>query len=88
MVFAPQEPFSWFPLVKVPLATYQGNGSLMRNRLLLPSLSGLNTEQRSGYQRLIDDDANVTLRDPPRPGPAHPREHGDSAAPKSLHPKQ
>ena len=29
-----------------------------------------------------------TLRDPPRPGPAHPREHGDSAAPKSLDPKQ
>ena len=21
----------------------------------------------------------LTLRDPPRPGPAHPREHGDSA---------
>ena len=30
----------------------------------------------------------LTLRDPPRPGPAHPREHGDSAAPKSLDPKQ
>ena len=29
-----------------------------------------------------------TLRDPPRPGPAHPREHGGSAAPKSLDPKQ
>ena len=29
----------------------------------------------------------LTLRDPPRPGPAHPREHGDSAAPKSLDPK-
>ena len=28
----------------------------------------------------------LTLRDPPRPGPAHPREHGDSAAPKSLTP--
>ena len=30
----------------------------------------------------------LTLRDPPRPGPAHPREHGDSAAPKSLDPRQ
>ena len=30
----------------------------------------------------------LTLRDPPRPGPAHPREHGDSAAPKLLGPKQ
>ena len=30
----------------------------------------------------------LTLRDPPRPGPAHPREHGDSAAPKSLDPQQ
>ena len=30
----------------------------------------------------------LTLRDPPRPGPAHPREHGDSSAPKSLDPKQ
>ena len=30
----------------------------------------------------------LTLRDPPRPGPAHPHEHGDSAAPKSLDPKQ
>ena len=30
----------------------------------------------------------LTLRDPPRPGPAHPREHGDSAAPKSLDTKQ
>ena len=30
----------------------------------------------------------LTLRDPPRPGPAHPREHGDSAAPKSLDLKQ
>ena len=30
----------------------------------------------------------LTLRDPPRPGPAHPREHGDYAAPKSPDPKQ
>ena len=30
----------------------------------------------------------LTLRDLPRPGPAHPREHGDSATPKSLDPKQ
>ena len=30
----------------------------------------------------------VTLRDPLWFGPAHPREHGDSAAPKSLDPKQ
>ena len=30
----------------------------------------------------------LTLRDPPRPGPAHPREHGDSAVPKALDPKQ
>ena len=30
----------------------------------------------------------LALRDPPRPGPAHPRENGDSAARKSLDPKQ
>ena len=37
-----------------------------------------------GQQQLLI----LTLRDPPRPGAAHPREHSDSAAPKALDPKQ
>ena len=49
--------------------------------------------RREGEVRLtgwVEDGVELilTLRDPPRPGPAHPREHGDSAAPKSLDPKQ
>ena len=40
------------------------------------------------YTQIFQNPLILTLRDPPRPGPAHPREHGDSAAPKSLDPQQ
>ena len=39
-------------------------------------------------QRLNTAIVILTLRDPPRLGPAHPPEHGNSAALKSLDPKQ
>ena len=44
-------------------------------------------QKKGGFSGCLFE-AFLTLCDPPRPGPAHPHEHGDSAAPQSLDPKQ
>ena len=61
---------------------------LFATPVLQTVLRGLQSETLSSKTlEHLDSSVILTLRDPPRPGPAHPREHDDSAAPKSLDPK-